>query len=91
MDSIEERVKKIIVEQLGSGEDIYFIDVFDTAALDEDASFTDDLDVDFFVMDEIIMALEEEFDIDIPEEKAEKLDTVAKMITYVKKRLKSEN
>lgn len=40
------------------------------------------------VMDEIIMALEEEFDLEIPEGKAKKVDTVAKMINYIKKRLK---
>lgn len=48
MDSIEERVKKIIVEQLCAGEDIYFTDVFEAAALEEDASFYDDLDVEPF-------------------------------------------
>lgn len=73
MSNFEERVKKIIVEQLGVGED----DVSD------DASFVDDLGADSLDTVELVMALEEEFECEIPDEEAEKITTVKQAIDYV--------
>ena len=71
--SIEERVKKIIVEQLGVKEE----DVKPAA------SFVEDLGADSLDTVELVMALEEEFDIEIPDEEAEKITTVQSAIDYV--------
>ena len=73
--SIEERVKKIIVEQLGVKEE----DVKPVA------SFVEDLGADSLDTVELVMALEEEFDIEIPDEEAEKITTVQSAIDYVTK------
>ncbi|ELX8380392.1 acyl carrier protein [Providencia vermicola] len=73
MSTIEERVKKIIVEQLGVKEE----EVVTTA------SFVDDLGADSLDTVELVMALEEEFDIEIPDEEAEKITTVQAAIDYV--------
>lgn len=73
MSTIEERVKKIIVEQLGVKEE----EVVNTA------SFVDDLGADSLDTVELVMALEEEFDIEIPDEEAEKITTVQAAIDYV--------
>ncbi len=73
MSNIEERVKKIIVEQLGVGED----------EVSEDASFVDDLGADSLDTVELVMALEEEFECEIPDEEAEKITTVKQAIDYV--------
>ncbi len=73
MSNIEERVKNIIVEQLG-------------VQLDEvvnNASFVDDLGADSLDTVELVMALEEEFDTEIPDEEAEKITTVQSAIDYV--------
>jgi acyl carrier protein len=73
MSSIEERVKKIIVEQLGvKDEDVR-----------NEASFVDDLGADSLDTVELVMALEEEFDTEIPDEEAEKITTVQTAIDYV--------
>ena len=64
--SIEERVKKIIVEQLGVKEE----------DVKPEASFVEDLGADSLDTVELVMALEEEFDIEIPDEEAEKITTV---------------
>ncbi len=72
MSNIEERVKKIVSEQLGVKEDI--------AA---DASFVDDLGADSLDTVELVMALEEEFECEIPDEEAEKITTVQQAIDYV--------
>ncbi len=73
MSTIEERVKKIIIEQLG--------------VKDEDvksaASFVDDLGADSLDTVELVMALEEEFDTEIPDEEAEKITTVQAAIDYI--------
>ena len=74
MSSIEERVKEIIVEQLG----------VESEEVVEEASFINDLGADSLDTVELVMALEEEFDQEIPDEDAEKLDTVAKAIDYIK-------
>ena len=71
--SIEERVKKIIVEQLGVREE----------DVKPEASFVEDLGADSLDTVELVMALEEEFDIEIPDEEAEKITTVQSAIDYV--------
>ena len=71
--SIEERVKKIVIEQLGSGED----------EITNESSFIDDLGADSLDTVELVMALEEEFDIEIPDDDAEKIATVQAAIDYV--------
>lgn len=71
--SIEERVKKIIVDQLGA----------DAAQVKPEASFIEDLGADSLDTVELVMALEEEFDIEIPDEEAEKITTVQSAIDYV--------
>ncbi|OIO56700.1 MAG: acyl carrier protein [Alphaproteobacteria bacterium CG_4_10_14_0_2_um_filter_63_37] len=72
--SIEDRVKKIVAEQL---------DV-DAEKVTIDASFVDDLGADSLDTVELVMALEEEFGIEIPEEDAEKIATVANAVDYIK-------
>lgn len=73
MSTIDERVKKIIVEQLGVKEE----------EVVNSASFVDDLGADSLDTVELVMALEEEFDIEIPDEEAEKITTVQAAIDYV--------
>jgi len=73
MSSIDERVKKIVVEQLSVSED----DVKNTA------SFVDDLGADSLDTVELVMALEEEFECEIPDEEAEKITTVQQAVDYV--------
>ncbi len=73
MSTIEERVKKITVEQLGVSED----------EVKKDSSFVDDLGADSLDTVELVMALEEEFDTEIPDEEAEKITTVQAAIDYV--------
>ncbi len=72
MSNIEERVKKIVGEQLGVKDD-----------LANDASFVDDLGADSLDTVELVMALEEEFECEIPDEKAEKITTVQLAIDYI--------
>jgi acyl carrier protein len=74
MSTIEERVKKIVGEQLGVKEDIAI-----------DASFVDDLGADSLDTVELVMALEEEFECEIPDDEAEKITTVQQAIDYVEK------
>ncbi|WP_025738967.1 acyl carrier protein [Salinivibrio socompensis] len=73
MSNIEERVKKIIIEQLG----------VDEVEVKNEASFVDDLGADSLDTVELVMALEEEFDTEIPDEEAEKITTVQAAIDYV--------
>jgi len=73
MSTNEERVKKIIVEQLGVNED----------EVKDSASFVDDLGADSLDTVELVMALEEEFECEIPDEAAEKITTVKEAIDYV--------
>jgi len=73
--TIEERVKKIIVEQLGVEE----------PQLTLDASFIDDLGADSLDLVELVMAFEEEFDVEVPDEEAEKITTVRHAIEHIKK------
>ncbi len=72
MSNIEERVKKIVAEQLGVKEEIA-----------NDASFVDDLGADSLDTVELVMALEEEFECEIPDDDAEKITTVQQAIDYV--------
>ncbi|MFQ5867076.1 MAG: acyl carrier protein [bacterium] len=73
--SVAEKVKEIIVEQLG----------VDPEEVTMEASFVNDLGADSLDTVELVMALEEEFNIEIPDEEAEKLDTVGKAIDYINK------
>jgi acyl carrier protein len=74
MSTIEERVKKIVVEQLGVKED----------EVTANASFVDDLGADSLDTVELVMALEEEFETEIPDEEAEKITTVQQAVDYIK-------
>jgi acyl carrier protein len=73
MSSVEERVRKIVVEQLGVKEDEVTLE----------ASFVDDLGADSLDTVELVMALEEEFETEIPDEDAEKITTVKQAIDYI--------
>ena len=73
--SVDEKVKSIIVEQLG----------VDADEVTDSASFTDDLGGDSLDIVELVMAFEEEFDIEIPDEEAEKIGNVADAIAYIAK------
>ena len=77
MSSIEERVKKIVAEQLGVKEDEVQIS----------ASFVEDLGSDSLDTVELVMALEEEFETEIPDEEAEQITTVQLAIDYINKNL----
>ena len=78
--AVEERVKSIIVEQLGVDEDEVTLE----------ASFTDDLGADSLDIVELVMELEEEFDIQIPDDQAEKIKTVGEAIDYIEKAIKDK-
>lgn len=73
MSSVEERVKKIVVEQLGASEDDVTME----------ASFIDDLGADSLDTVELVMALEEEFETEIPDEEAENITTVQQAVDYI--------
>ena len=75
--SIEERVKKIVVEQLGVKEE----------EVTSEASFVDDLGADSLDTVELVMALEEEFKTEIPDEDAENITTVKQAVDYVSSNL----
>ena len=74
---VEAKVKEIIVEQLG----------VDEAQVTPEASFIDDLGADSLDTVELVMAFEEKFDIEIPDEDAEKLTSVGKALEYLESRL----
>ncbi len=76
MSSIEEQVKSIVAEQLGVKEE----------EVTSDASFVDDLGADSLDTVELVMALEEEFETEIPDEEAEKITTVQQAIDYINAR-----
>ena len=78
MSDIEQRVKKIVTEQLGANE----------ADVKNSSSFVDDLGTDSLDTVELVMALEEEFDCEIPDEEAEKITTVQLAIDYINTNLK---
>lgn len=74
-----DRVKKVVVEQLEVSED----------EVTESASFVDDLGADSLDVVELVMGLEEEFDIEIPDEDAEKMATVGDAIAYIDEKTKT--
>lgn len=74
MSEIEQKVKDIIVEQLG----------VDAGEVKPEASFVNDLGADSLDTVELVMALEESFDMEIPDEEAEKIQTVGQAIDYIK-------
>jgi acyl carrier protein len=80
MSTVEDRVRKIVVEQLGVKEE----------ELKNNASFVDDLGADSLDTVELVMALEEEFETEIPDEKAEKITTVQEAIDYIESNLDKE-
>src|SRR5699024_5075359 len=73
MESIEQRVKKIVAEQLGVSE----------AEIKNESSLLDDLGADSLDMVELVMALEDEFETEIPDEEAEKITTVQQAVDYI--------
>ena len=73
MSEIQEKIKQIVVDELG----------VDEAEVTENARFIEDLGADSLDTVELIMALEEEFDAEIPDEEAEKIATVQDAITYI--------
>ena len=73
MENIEQRIKKIVAEQLGVNE----------AEVKNESSFVNDLGADSLDTVELVMALEEEFECEIPDEQAEKINTVQEAIDYV--------
>ena len=77
MDNIEARVKKIVAEQLGVAE----------ADIKTESSFVEDLGADSLDNVELVMALEEEFECEIPDEEAEKITSVGMAIDYIKAHL----
>lgn len=73
MDNIEQRVRKIVAEQLGVNE----------ADVKNESSFVNDLGADSLDTVELVMALEEEFETEIPDEEAEKITTVQQAVEYI--------
>jgi len=78
MENIEQRVKKIVAEQLGVNE----------ADVKNESSFVNDLGADSLDTVELVMALEEEFECEIPDEEAEKITIVQQASDYIKAHLK---
>jgi acyl carrier protein len=78
MSTVDQRVKAIVAEQLGVKEE----------QVTSDASFVDDLGADSLDTVELVMALEEEFEIEIPDEDAEKITTVQQAIDYISEHAK---
>jgi len=75
---IFDRVKKVVVEQL---------EVEDPDTVTPEASFANDLKADSLDVVELVMALEEEFDIEIPDDAAEQIDTVGKAVEYINEKV----
>jgi acyl carrier protein len=73
MEKVEQRIKKIVAEQLGVNE----------TEVKNESSFVDDLGADSLDTVELVMALEEEFECEIPDEQAEKIHTVRQAIDYI--------
>ena len=76
VEDVFERVKKIVIEQLGVNE----------SQITPDASYIDDLGADSLDTVELVMALEEEFGVEIPDEDAEKITTVDQTVAYIKEK-----
>jgi acyl carrier protein len=79
MESVEQRVKKIVAEQLGVNE----------SDIKNESTFVDDLGADSLDTVELVMALEEEFECEIPDDEAEKITSVQQAIDYVKAHVNS--
>jgi acyl carrier protein len=79
--AVQERVKSIIVEQLGVDEEEVTLD----------ASFTEDLGADSLDIVELVMAFEEEFGIEIPDEEAEKISNVREAVDYIQNNVGDQN
>lgn len=79
MSTVAERVKKIVVEHLG----------VDEAKVSETASFIDDLGADSLDTVELVMAFEEEFNIEIPDDAAEKIQTVGDAVSFIEANAKA--
>lgn len=75
--SVFQKVKQIVIQQLGAEEDEVTVD----------ASFVDDLGADSLDLVELVMAFEEEFETEIPDEEAEKIRTVGDAVNYIKDRI----
>ncbi|MBL78620.1 MAG: acyl carrier protein [Nitrosomonadaceae bacterium] len=73
MEKVEQRIKKIVAEQLGVNE----------AEIKNESAFVDDLGADSLDTVELVMALEEEFECEIPDEEAEKIHTVQQAMDYI--------
>ena len=73
MENVEQRIKKIVAEQLGVNE----------TEVNNESSFVDDLGADSLDTVELVMALEEEFECESPDEEAEKINTVQQAIDYI--------
>ncbi len=81
MSTVEERVRKIVVDQLGVKED----------EMKNEASFVEDLGADSLDTVELVMALEDEFETEIPDEEAEKITTIQQAIDYISSNLQEES
>ena len=77
---LEQRISEIIVEQLGVSRD----------DIESESSFTDDLGADSLDLVEMVMAMEEEFGVEIPEEDSEKLQTFGDAVAYLKEKLETD-
>lgn len=80
MSSVNDRVKKIVAEQLG----------VKVEEINDEASFVNDLGADSLDTVELVMALEEEFDIEIPDEEAEKISTIKEAVDHIDAYLNSK-
>lgn len=80
MSTVKDRVKKIVAEQLG----------VDAKDIKDDASFVNDLGADSLDTVELVMALEEEFEIEIPDEQAEKISTIQEAVDHIEAHLKEK-
>ena len=81
MEEVQAKLKEIVIDRLNAEED----------QIKPEASFVEDLGADSLDIVELIMGIEEEFDIEIPDEDAEKLTTVEEAMTYVKTKLGAED
>jgi acyl carrier protein len=79
LNDLQQRVSDIIVEQLGAAKD----------EIVPEASFIDDLGADSLDIVELVMAMEETFDIEIPDDDAEKIQTIGDAVSYIKDRLEA--
>jgi acyl carrier protein len=77
---LEQRISEIVVEQLGVSRD----------DIDAESSFTDDLGADSLDLVELVMAMEEEFGVEIPEDDSEKLQTFGDVVAYLKEKLEAD-